>query len=237
MKRAKTSRTGKTFKVKDEEQKREIKRPGTRKRVKKIPEPRGAGVRIKPDLHKRPYGLLEGAGISADGLTPGQAWAAWDAYRRDVAAAKREAKSAPAKKQNPKAAKGKTAGTVRDMILHGTIEERERYMKTLPPADRAKMQRELDKQKQSPAKAAKPAKPARKTTSAASVPKRNVIGRTDKTLRIKLKRDFPFGKAGETFTVRKGDNGWTGNGYYWFSDFLRNGDLCEIVKREGRKDK
>ena len=162
MKRAKTSRTGKTFKVKDEEQKREITRPGTRKRVKKSPEPRGTGVRIKPDLHKRPYGLLESVGIYADGLTPGQAWAAWDAYRRDVAATKREAKSAPAKKQNPKAAKGKTAGTVRDMILHGTIEERERYMKTLPPADRAKMQRELDKQKQSPAKAKKPTKPAGK---------------------------------------------------------------------------
>ena len=107
MKRAKTSRTGKTFKVKDEEQKREITRPGTRKRVKKSPEPRGTGVRIKPDLHKRPYGLLESVGIYADGLTPGQAWAAWDAYRRDVAATKREAKSAPAKKQNPKAAKGK----------------------------------------------------------------------------------------------------------------------------------
>ena len=157
MKRAKTRRTGKTFKVKDEEQKREIARPGTRKRVKKSPEPRGTGVRIKPDLHKRPYGLLESVGIYADGLTPGQAWATWDAYRRDVAATKREAKSAPAKKQNPKAAKGKTAGTVRDLILHGTIEEREHYMKTLSPSDRAKMQRELDEQKTTSEKAKKSA--------------------------------------------------------------------------------
>ena len=158
MKRAKTSRTGKTFKVKDEEQKREITRPGTRKRVKKSPEPRGTGVRIKPDLHKRPYGLLESVGIYADGLTPGQAWAAWDAYRRDVAAAKREAKNAPAKKAKPKAEKEKyPAGTVRDLILHGTIEERERYMKTLSPSDRAKMQKELDKQKTTSEKAKKSA--------------------------------------------------------------------------------
>ena len=158
MKRAKTSRTGKTFKVKDEEQKREITRPGTRKRVKKSPEPRGTGVRIKPDLHKRPYGLLEGVGIYADGLTPGQAWATWDAYRRAVAAAKREAKSAITKATKEKYPKG----TVGYEILHGTIEERERYMKTLPPSDRAKMQRELDKQKQPPAKAKKPIKSAGK---------------------------------------------------------------------------
>lgn len=153
MKRAKTSRTGKTFKVKDEEQKREITRPGTRKRVKKSPEPRGTGVRIKPDLHKRPYGLLEGVGIYADGLTPGQAWATWDAYRRDVAAAKREAKSAITKATKEKYPKG----TVGYEILHGTIETREHYMKTLSPSDRAKMQRELDEQKTTSEKAKKSA--------------------------------------------------------------------------------
>ena len=74
------------------------------------------------------------------------------------------------------------------------------------------MQRSGQRQKPTPAKEKKPAKPAGKTTPAAPAPKRNVIGRTERTLRIKLKRDFPFGKAGETFTVRKGDNGWTGNG-------------------------
>ena len=99
------------------------------------------------------------------------------------------------------------------------------------------MQHSGQRQKQPPAKAKKQAKPAGKTTPAAPAPKRNVIGRTERTLRIKLKRDFPFGKAGETFTVHKGDNGWTGNGGYWFVDFLRDGDLCEIVKREGNKGK
>lgn len=269
MKRA-TKKTGRTFRtnVKDEEQRQELKRIG-RHPLKKSPRGQTVEIRLKPDLYKRPYGLLEGAGISSYGLTPREAWGEWNAYRRDVAAMKREEKeespkTAPAKataakagKRKPKvrakakgtgrkltapasAVKVKPAkekypkGTVGYEVLHGPIEARERYMKTLSPADRAEMQKELDKQKQTPAKAKKP---AGKKKTVASGTKKNVIKRTDGVLRIKLKRDFPFGKAGDTITVRKGNNGWTGNGYYWPSDFLRKGDLCEVVKRERDKDK
>lgn len=230
MKRA-TKKTGRTFRtnVKDEEQRQELKRIGKHP-LKKSPRGQTVEIRLKPDLYKRPYGLLEGAGISSYGLTPGQAWAAWDAYRRDVAAMKREEKNTPKPKEKEKYPKG----TVGYEVLHGPIEARERYMKTLSPADRAEMQKELDKQKQTPAKAKKP---AGKKKTVASGTKKNVIKRTDGVLRIKLKRDFPFGKAGDTITVRKGNNGWTGNGYYWPSDFLRKGDLCEVVKRERDKDK
>ena len=232
MKRA-TKKTGRTFRTndKDEEQRQELKRIGKHP-LKKSPRGQIVETQLKPDLYKRPYGLLEGAGISSYGLTPGQAWAAWDAYRRDVAAEKREAKNTPEKK--PKKKEKYPKGTVGYGVLHGPIEARERYMKTLSPADRAEMQKELDKQKQTPAKAKKP---AGKKKTVASGTKKNVIKRTDGVLRIKLKRDFPFGKAGDTITVRKGNNGWTGNGYYWPSDFLRKGDLCEVVKRERDKDK
>lgn len=121
MKRA-TKKTGRTFRtnVKDEEQRQELKRIG-RHPLKKSPRGQTVEIRLKPDLYKRPYGLLEGAGISSDGLTPGQAWAAWDAYRRDVAAMKREEqekakKSAPAKaeKRNSKV-RAKAKGTGRKL--------------------------------------------------------------------------------------------------------------------------
>lgn len=160
MKRA-TKKTGRTFRtnVKDEEQRQELKRIGKHP-LKKSPRGQIVETQLKPDLYKRPYGLLEGAGISSYGLTPGQAWAAWDAYRRDVAAEKREAKNTPEKK--PKKKEKYPKGTVGYEVLHGPIEARERYMKTLSPADRAEMQKELDKQKHPPEKVKKPTKQAGK---------------------------------------------------------------------------
>lgn len=207
MKRA-TKKTGRTFRtnVKDEEQRQELKRIG-RHPLKKSPRGQTVEIRLKPDLHKRPYGLLEGAGISSDGLTPGQAWAAWDAYRRDVAAMKREAKNALAKAK-PKAAKEKyPERTVRELILHGTTEERERYMKTLSPADRAKMQKELDKQKQPPAKAEKPTKQAEKRNSKVRA-KAKGTGRklTAPASAVKAMKKMPVKKEeGRYFTSKRYD--------------------------------
>lgn len=40
-------------------------------------------LRIKSDLRKRPYGLCEGVGISTSGLSPREAWAEWNAYRKE----------------------------------------------------------------------------------------------------------------------------------------------------------
>ena len=39
-------------------------------------------IDIKSDLRKRPYGLLEGAGLSTRGLSPREAWSEWNEYRK-----------------------------------------------------------------------------------------------------------------------------------------------------------
>ncbi len=41
------------------------------------------GLKIKSPLNKRPYGLLESAGIYSGGMTPGEAWAEWNAHRAE----------------------------------------------------------------------------------------------------------------------------------------------------------
>lgn len=54
-------------------------------------------IRIRSDLRKRPYGLLARAGISTSGMTPREAWAAWNEYRKEE-----RKKSKKAKKRDKK---------------------------------------------------------------------------------------------------------------------------------------
>lgn len=44
------------------------------------------------DTRRRPYGLCARVGISTQGMTPGEAWAAWDEYREEERKAKKEGK-------------------------------------------------------------------------------------------------------------------------------------------------
>lgn len=44
------------------------------------------------DTRRRPYGLCAQAGISTYGMSPGEAWAAWDEYREELRKAKKEGK-------------------------------------------------------------------------------------------------------------------------------------------------
>lgn len=122
MKRA-MKKTGRTFRtnVKNEEQRQELKRIGKHP-LKKSPRGQTVEIRLKPDLYKRPYGLLEGAGIMTSGMTPREAWGEWNAYRRDVAAMKREEKEkakknapAPAAKAGKRNPKNRSKGTGRKL--------------------------------------------------------------------------------------------------------------------------
>lgn len=54
--------------------------------------PKAIPLRIKSDLRKRPYGLCEGVGISTSGLSPREAWAEWNAYRKEERERKKKGK-------------------------------------------------------------------------------------------------------------------------------------------------
>ena len=49
-------------------------------------------LQVKSDLRRRPYGLLEGVGMSTSGMSPREAWAAWNAYRKEERARRKEGK-------------------------------------------------------------------------------------------------------------------------------------------------
>lgn len=54
--------------------------------------PKAVPLRIKSDLRKRPYGLCESVGISTSGLSPREAWAEWNAYRKEERERKKKGK-------------------------------------------------------------------------------------------------------------------------------------------------
>lgn len=57
-------------------------------------------LKIRSDLHKRPYGLLQSQGILTSGMTPREAWSAWNEFRREDNERRKKGKGAkPPKKQ------------------------------------------------------------------------------------------------------------------------------------------
>ena len=69
-------------------------------------------LQVKSDLRRRPYGLLEGVGMSTSGMSPREAWAAWNAYRKEERARRKEGKS-----KGKKSSKKKTASAPMRPIL------------------------------------------------------------------------------------------------------------------------
>lgn len=55
--------------------------------------PKAVPLRIKSDLRKRPYGLCASAGISVSGMSPREAWAERNAYRKEERERKKNGKA------------------------------------------------------------------------------------------------------------------------------------------------
>ena len=68
--------------------------------------------RIPSDTLRRPYGLCAQAGIDTSGMRPGEAWASWNAYRKE----EREKRKADKKKRKLKTEKEKKKSIAKYVI-------------------------------------------------------------------------------------------------------------------------
>lgn len=59
-------------------------------------------IGMKSDLRRRPYGLLEGVGISTAGMRPREAWETWNEFRKEVRARRKAEKTENSKKKRKK---------------------------------------------------------------------------------------------------------------------------------------
>ena len=69
-----------------------------------VQEPQSRVPDVKSDLRRRPYGLLEGVGIATYGMSPREAWAAWNAYRKEDRSRRKEGRRKNGKPRKQKAA-------------------------------------------------------------------------------------------------------------------------------------